>query len=167
MCKSNLSNAKRRKFISPQLLTSSTGSTANDNRMCTPMLNNQIVAVLHSPVIYVSTNVGNTVVTLPCLHTKPGQVSGQSVNRIGNSKSMCWLALKILTVLKVVCECHLYLVTHSVNLIVVSVRVCCSYSMMTKWALWKEGYKSRGWTKILPSMFQRNTFSIHALPLFS
>lgn len=85
------------------------------------MLNNQIVTVPHSLVIYVSTNVENMVVTLLYLHIKPGQVSSQSVNHKGNNKSTCLLELKILMVLKVVCECHLYLLTHSVNLIVESV----------------------------------------------
>lgn len=93
------------------------------------MLNNQIVAVPHWLVICVSTNVENMVVTLLCLHTKPGQVSSQSVNHRGNNKSMCLLALKILMVLKVVCECHLYLLTHSVNSIVESARGCCNYKM--------------------------------------
>lgn len=108
------------------IFTSSIGSITNDNRMYKLMLNNQIVVVPHSMVIYVSTNVENMVVTLLCLHTKPGQVSSQSVNHRGNNKSMCLLELKILMVLKVVCECHLYLLTHSVNSIVESVRGCCN-----------------------------------------
>ncbi len=109
-----------------KIFTSSIGSITNDNRMYKLVLNNQIVAVPHLLVIYVLTNVENMVVTLLCLHTKPGQVSSQSVNHRGNNKSMCLPALKILMVLKVVCECHLYLLTHSVNLIVESVMGYCN-----------------------------------------
>lgn len=108
------------------IFTFSIGSAANDNRMYKLVPNNQIVAVPHLPVIYALTNVENMVVTPLCLHTERGQVLSQSVNRRGNNKSMCWLALKILMVLKVVCECHLYLLTRSVNLIVVSARGCCN-----------------------------------------
>lgn len=98
--------------------------------------NNQIVVVPHLVVIYVLTNVENMVVTLLCLHITHEQVSSQSVNHRGNNKSMCLLELKILMVLKVVCECHLYLLTHSVNSIVESVRGYCNYKTPRIKARW-------------------------------
>lgn len=93
-------------------LTFSTGSAANDSRMCRRVLNNRCAIVPHSAVNYAWASAENTVESPLCLRTAHGPASDRNAGCIRNNRSMCWLALMIQTVWMAVYWGHPQSMTH-------------------------------------------------------